>query len=532
MKTHSRYHLALVALAAWALVAPSTGALAALPLPNTNTVSQTGVLTGGGGGGGGGPDLGPDDPFAKPRQPGQPYSVSRTEYSIELEWQDNSSYEQFFVIYRGPGYSGPWTQIATRAASTGNTAKLRYTDTGLPRDTGYYYRIGARNAYGESFSLPQTAATIDGRKVSRLRLRIRTANVTDGDTENDVNVSLRDYDNGGTWLDYGRDDFERNDEFTYELSLDDIFDGIQDLSEINHIYLLKPGSDGWCIESLSLIAETLGGVDNGVVLFSQTFGTTSSTCRWLDGSNNYLVIGRPTLRAHPAWQAYSKPTPPLSLNRIDLARRVEGVVGDILHDNIYVDLFPLYQGSLDVRWTGALDGDRHVRVSKRDDQRVHFEFKMFVDTPASGGITGNVSFDLKFEGLCRTSTAPAKILMSMENAKASADFDWLTEAITLWLINLAEDSIADRIVDAFPNFSSEFDVDNQTVSCVTPVVASDGSVDFNLTFAPRTTPTGGTRVPTTGVLDAALAETGDTPLPPRVVKTGTLGTVTTKTLAP
>ena len=51
MTTHSHpRHLALLALAAWALVAPSAGALAALPLPNTTTVSQTGVLTGGGGG--------------------------------------------------------------------------------------------------------------------------------------------------------------------------------------------------------------------------------------------------------------------------------------------------------------------------------------------------------------------------------------------------------------------------------------------------------------------------------------------------
>ena len=67
---------------------------------------------------------------------------------------------------------------------------------------------------------------------------------------------------------------------------------------------------------------------------------------------------------------------------------------------------------------------------------------------------------------------------------------------------------------------------------VTPVVASDGSVDFNLTFAPRTTsPTGGTRAQTTGVLvEATLEPTGGTT--PTRITTGTFGKVTTTTLAP
>ena len=530
MKTHSHTVRLIALLALAGALAASRVALAALPLPNTTTVSQTGVLVGGGGGGGGtGPDLGQDDPYAKPRQPGQPYAVSRTSSSIVLEWQDNASYEQGFTVYRGSGYNGPWTQVGTRPASSGNTAKLRFTDSSLPRDTGYYYRIGAYNAYGESFSLPQTAGTIDGRKVSRLRLRIRTANVSDAGTDDSVNMSLRDNDLGGTWLDYGRDDFEGGDDFTYELSLADLFDGIQDLSEINHIYLLKPGDDGWCIQSVSLIAETLNGVDNGVELFSKTFGSTSSTCRWLDGSQNYLVIGRPELRAHPAWQAYQAPVPPLSLHRIDLEKRVEGMVGDILHDNVYVDAFPIYQGSLDVSWTGsALDGASHVRVSKRDDTAVQVGFNIDVDTPGPGGLTASLAFDLRFTGRCRTSTTPPGLTMTMENVRASTDFDWITEALTLWLVNFAEDGIADRIKDAFPDFSKSFDVDNQTVQCVTPVVAADGTVDFGLTFVPRTT-TGGTRATTTGTLGTATFESTTTTQP---LKTGTFSTVTTKTLAP
>jgi hypothetical protein len=96
---------------------------------------------------------------------------------------------------------------------------MQYTDAGLPRDTGYYYRVGAYNYYGESFSVPQAFGTIDGRvQVSRLQVRLRTADVSDADTDDSVHVSVNDYNmNHGTWLDYGRNDFERGDEFTYEL---------------------------------------------------------------------------------------------------------------------------------------------------------------------------------------------------------------------------------------------------------------------------------------------------------------------------
>jgi hypothetical protein len=501
-------------LASFALALAGSSIAFALPPLVNNDVSQTGVLIGGGGGGGG-QDPGPDDPFSKPRIPAQPTRIEAKESTIRLQWQDRSSYEQGYVLYRGPAYSGPWTQVASFGAVSGNSAFTQYTDAGLPRDTGYYYRVGAYNSYGESFSLPQAFATIDGRKVSRLRLRIRTANVSDADTDDDVHMSLRDYDNGGTWLDYGRDDFERGDQFTYELSLDDLFDGIQDLSEINHIYLFKPGDDGWCIESVTLIADTLNGVDNGVELFSQHFGSTSSTCRWLDGSQNYLVIGRPTLRAHTAWQTFQKPAPPLSLPRGDLQRRIEGMVGDIIHDGTYVDLFPIYMGTLGVSWTGdALDGESHVAITRKDNERVHVTFNLDVDTPGPGGLTGGLSFDLRFTGQCRTATTPARVSLTMESVQASADFDWITEAITLWLINFAEGGVADTLRDSLPSFSQEIVVDNQSVSCVTPVVASDGSVDFALTFAPRT---GGTRT----LADAVVGATMGTLSPASPVVVGT-----------
>ena len=514
-QTFQKKPMAFLALAALTVTLAATSTAVALMITPGTTLPDGKIHTSGGGLTS--PTTEPDDPFSKPRTPGQPTLISRTINSVKFGWTDNSSYEIGYNLYRGPSLNGPWTRIAVFGIMPGNSAAMEYVDSGLPRDSGAYYRVEAYNFQGESFSRPQFFSTIDGRKVSRLRLRIRTANVSDAGTDDSVHMSLRDNDNGGTWLNYGRDDFEGGDEFTYELLLHDIFDGIQDLSEINHIYLLKPGDDGWCIESVTLIAETLNGVDNGVELFSQTFGSTSSTCRWLDGQQNYLVIGRDTLRAHPAWQAYRQPSPPLSLHRIDLEKRIEGTVGHLIHAGTYVDVFPLPAFTLDINWAGdALDGESYVKVSRKDDQAVHVEFNLEGDIPGPSSLTGGLSFDLRFAGSCRTETTicdsrtpsqrskfqlpgecrtettPAKIEMTAENIHATADFDWITEAMTLWLINLAEDDIADRIVDSLPDLSQTITVDNNVVSCITSKVAEDGTVDFIPTFAPAAT-TGGSK---------------------------------------
>src|SRR5689334_12819300 len=129
---------AMVASASLALtIATASVVSAAGRLLDSGNVTQTGVLIGGGGGGPIGPSTEPDDPYGKPRTPGQPYQVESTASSIRFRWTDNSSYESGFNLYRGPSYSGPWTQIAAFGAAPGNTAVLEHLDAGLPRDTGY-----------------------------------------------------------------------------------------------------------------------------------------------------------------------------------------------------------------------------------------------------------------------------------------------------------------------------------------------------------------------------------------------------------
>lgn len=468
-------------IVALAIALTSTSvAVARMTTPGTSP-PDGGVISGGGGGG---PSTESNDPFSKPVRPDGPILDERTSTSIRFHWWDLSSYESGYEVHRAPAYGGSWTQLAAWGPYNGGAVPMSYTDTTVNPDTLYYYKVRVYNIYGESSAI-QAFSTVDGRSVSRLQLRVRTANVADADTDDDVNVAIKDYEPDGTWLDYGRDDFERGDEFTYELLSEDVID----LSDIHEIHILKPGADGWCLENLALLVD-------GIEVYEQHFGATAATCHWLDegsGHQNYLTIGRDTLRAHPAWQAYRPPLPSTLLRRNELADRIEATVGDIIHDGVYVDKFPLYQGTLDVSWTGvALDGDHHVKISKKDAQAVHVEFQLDVDTPGPGGLTGGLDFDLRFTGVCRTATEPAKILITPERVQATADFDWATEAITLWLANLLEDGIADRIKDSFPDFSRTITVDNQIVVCATPGVDAQGSVFFELTLAPPPGTGGGT----------------------------------------
>jgi predicted phage tail protein len=75
---------------------------------------------------------------------------------INLSWTDNSANETGFKIERATSASGPFSQRATVSANV-----KTYQNTGLKRNTTYYYRVRAYNAAGNSgYSNTATAKTI------------------------------------------------------------------------------------------------------------------------------------------------------------------------------------------------------------------------------------------------------------------------------------------------------------------------------------------------------------------------------------
>ena len=65
--------------------------------------------------------------------------------TAKLSWTDNAGAEVGFKIERANSSNGPWTQIATNAASD-----TTFTDTGLAATTQYWYRVRAYNSNGNS----------------------------------------------------------------------------------------------------------------------------------------------------------------------------------------------------------------------------------------------------------------------------------------------------------------------------------------------------------------------------------------------
>ncbi len=64
--------------------------------------------------------------------------------SITLNWSDNSSNEEKFVIERKAGEGGTWATLTTTPATLG-PGTITYTDTGLNTNSYYYYRLRAYN---------------------------------------------------------------------------------------------------------------------------------------------------------------------------------------------------------------------------------------------------------------------------------------------------------------------------------------------------------------------------------------------------
>ena len=80
--------------------------------------------------------------------PNAPSSLRTTSIgtnSVALRWNDNSTNESGFRVYRSPNGTTGWTLIASTASNVNF-----YTNTGLARLTTYYYYVVSWNASGVS----------------------------------------------------------------------------------------------------------------------------------------------------------------------------------------------------------------------------------------------------------------------------------------------------------------------------------------------------------------------------------------------
>ncbi len=89
-----------------------------------------------------------------PSAPTNLQATPATSSSIQLTWFDNAADETSFVVEMRPTASGVYAPIATPPANA-----TSYTATGLTASTSYTFRVKAHNAFGDSATSNEAAAT-------------------------------------------------------------------------------------------------------------------------------------------------------------------------------------------------------------------------------------------------------------------------------------------------------------------------------------------------------------------------------------
>ncbi|MBI4892585.1 MAG: hypothetical protein HY821_18315 [Acidobacteria bacterium] len=234
--------------------------------------------------------------------------------------------------------------------------------------------------------------------ISRVQLKLITAGVSNAGTDDNVLASLSD--NNSTYLDYGRDDFESGDVFTYDLSLE----GIQTMSDIKRLRISKSGTNGWCIRSLTLFV-------NGKALYSTDFGLSG---RWLDNNNglDYRILYLDEAEIKRSLSTWGSPMPAqqTSISRSELESRIESMVGDYIAGN-------------DLSW-GKIYG-RAVEVSPASLSTVHVDLDLILRQALLPDPEVDVDFDIEFQCINN------KLAMATKNVKAKVDYPLWFDILTI-----------------------------------------------------------------------------------------------------
>ena len=239
----------------------------------------------------------------------------------------------------------------------------------------------------------------DDYPVYRAELYVKVCNKEHAGTGNDVRVQLNG--TNSTWLDYARNDFERNDGFTYDLSLD----GVGRFGDITRLRIAKTGDDGLCLKTIKLRM-------NEKVVFSKTY----SSGRWLDnagGHSREVVFDRAALTADPGWTSYTLPaSPAITLSNGELESRIESAVGNALRT----------PGSERVRW-GRISGEA-VMVYYLSPKKVGVDLDLMAVVDNWADQTVDVDFKLALK------CTDGKIEFKVEDLKTDVEMGLPTRVLT------------------------------------------------------------------------------------------------------
>jgi hypothetical protein len=286
--------------------------------------------------------------------------------------------------------------------------------------------------------------------VWRVQLTLRTTDDENAGTDDGVRVRLNA--SNTTWLDYGRNDFPRNNTFTYDLNLF----GIRQIDDLRYIVVSKDGGDGLCLRSFALRI-------NGRVIYTQEF---SGSGHWLDTETGYspsYTVSYNTMRQDDSWRAYTQPGPPTVIPRAEIESRIEATVGHFITGN------PLQWGE------GNLYGRAYVEAAKKanTNDTLHIDLDLEADVPL-----GNPEVDVDFD--IRVRCVSNRISLQVLNINVNVDAAWYEEVFSLGLVEIIEDRLNDSLSEQLSGISFSIQVD--VPICPRIVVDADGDINFSLPF--------------------------------------------------
>jgi hypothetical protein len=273
-----------------------------------------------------------------------------------------------------------------------------------------------------------------------VEIRLKTADITDAGTDDNVYVSLNR--SNSTLLDYPRNDFDRGDDDRYHLSNN----GIGEIKDIHSIALYKDGSDGWCVSEVELFINEW-----------PAFAETYEPCIWLDNDNGHdrkHTIRHVTLRG-PDGIPENYPSQSVEIrDRLEAAALIshneldsifKSEVGNRLHE------LPLPLLVSSVFW-GHFHGDP-VEITRPAEDTLHVDLDLGAEVVGWFNPDVDVDFDAVFS--CTDGT----VKLTFENVDIKTDSE-----------------VADLFLDV------DFDLDEQTVvtgSTVCPtIIIQDSSSPF------------------------------------------------------
>jgi hypothetical protein len=290
------------------------------------------------------------------------------------------------------------------------------------------------------------ATPAENAPVWRVQITMRTADVEDAGTDDGVRVRLNA--NNSTWLDYGRDDFPRNNTFTYDLNLF----GISQIDDLRYLIISKDGDDGLCLKSFTLRV-------NGRIIYTHEYPGSGY---WLDTDPGYstsYTVSYSSMRQDDSWRTYTQPGLPTVIPRAEIESRIEAMVGHFITGNR-------------LQWgAGNLYGRAYVEAARKANDTLHVDLDLEADVPLS-----NPEVDVDFD--IRVRCVSNRISLQVLNINVNVDAAWYEEVFSLGLIELIEDILNDRLRDQLSGLS--FSIEAGIPICPTILVDADGDINFSL----------------------------------------------------